>query len=183
MPVTDHFLILLLRWISQYFQKLNSSRTSVKRVDAAKYPEFYFGCPTPRRAFSRVGKINLPKKTWSGNYKTNPVARSFDMTSCRNALRSTGPRTDGGNLRISRTAYHYGMTAKTVIISPEDANDYKVIEANDLDRNSTFPDPDRSTTRAEPRLLTISGPSLNQIYVHKRWRRTGTGYKNERDCN
>jgi hypothetical protein len=75
------------------------------------------------------------------------------------------------------------MTAKTVIISPEDANDYKVIEANDLDRNSTFPDPDRSTTRAEPRLLTISGPSLNQIYVHKRWQRTGTGYKNERDCN
>ena len=46
----------------------------------------------------------------------------------RNALRSTGPKTDSGKQRISRNAVRHGLTAETVITSLEDADDYKAFE-------------------------------------------------------
>jgi hypothetical protein len=47
----------------------------------------------------------------------------------RNALRSTGPRTEEGKRRSRRNAVRHGLTAETVIGSLEDAEDYKAFEA------------------------------------------------------
>jgi hypothetical protein len=47
----------------------------------------------------------------------------------RNALRSTGPKTEAGK-QVSRcNAVRHGLTAETVIGALEDANDYKAFEA------------------------------------------------------
>jgi hypothetical protein len=47
----------------------------------------------------------------------------------RNALRSTGPKTEAGK-RVSRcNAVRHGLTAETVISALEDAEDYKAFEA------------------------------------------------------
>ncbi len=47
----------------------------------------------------------------------------------RNALRSTGPRTEAGKLQSRRNAVRHGLTAETVIGSFEDAEDYSAFEA------------------------------------------------------
>jgi hypothetical protein len=47
----------------------------------------------------------------------------------RNALRSTGPRTEAGKLRSRRNAVRHGLTAETVIGALEDAEDYSAFEA------------------------------------------------------
>jgi hypothetical protein len=47
----------------------------------------------------------------------------------RNALRSTGPKTDEGKQRSRANAVRHGLTAETVIASLEDAEDYKAFEA------------------------------------------------------
>ena len=47
----------------------------------------------------------------------------------RNALRSTGPKTDDGKRRSRANALRHGLTAETVIGSLEDAEDYKAFEA------------------------------------------------------
>src|SRR3974377_810928 len=47
----------------------------------------------------------------------------------RNALRSTGPRTDVGKQASRRNAVRHGLTAETVIGALEDAEDYKEFEA------------------------------------------------------
>src|SRR3954466_13491795 len=47
----------------------------------------------------------------------------------RNARRSTGPTTDEGKLRSRRNAVRHGLTAETVIVALEDAEDYKAFEA------------------------------------------------------
>jgi hypothetical protein len=47
----------------------------------------------------------------------------------RNALRSTGPRTEAGKLQSRRNAVRHGLTAETVIGSLEDAEDYTAFEA------------------------------------------------------
>ena len=46
----------------------------------------------------------------------------------RNALRSTGPRTDAGKQVSRRNAVRHGLTAETVIGALEDAEDYKAFE-------------------------------------------------------
>jgi len=47
----------------------------------------------------------------------------------RNALRSTGPKTEAGK-QVSRcNAVRHGLTAETVISALEDAEDYKAFEA------------------------------------------------------
>jgi hypothetical protein len=47
----------------------------------------------------------------------------------RNALRSTGPRTEAGKLQSRRNAIRHGLTAETVIGSLENAEDYSAFEA------------------------------------------------------
>ena len=47
----------------------------------------------------------------------------------RNALKSTGPRTDAGKQVSRRNAVRHGLTAETVISALEDAEDYQKFEA------------------------------------------------------
>jgi hypothetical protein len=47
----------------------------------------------------------------------------------RNALRSTGPKTEAGKQTSRRNAVRHGLTAETVIDALEDAEDYKAFEA------------------------------------------------------
>jgi hypothetical protein len=47
----------------------------------------------------------------------------------RNALKSTGPRTDAGKEVSRRNAVRHGLTAETVIGALEDAEDYRAFEA------------------------------------------------------
>jgi hypothetical protein len=47
----------------------------------------------------------------------------------RNALQSTGPRTEDGKRRSRINAVRHGLTVETVIGSLEDAEDYKAFEA------------------------------------------------------
>src|SRR5262249_10620268 len=58
------------------------------------------------------------------------------MTSCRqikanrrNALKSTGPRTEAGKQASRCNAVRHGLTAETIITAMEDAEDYKAFEA------------------------------------------------------
>jgi hypothetical protein len=46
----------------------------------------------------------------------------------RNALKSTGPRTDDGKRRARRNAFRHGLTAETVLEILEDPEDYKAFE-------------------------------------------------------
>src|SRR5207302_1384979 len=47
----------------------------------------------------------------------------------RNALKSTGPRTEAGKQQSRRNALRHGLTAATIIASLEDAEDYRAFEA------------------------------------------------------
>jgi hypothetical protein len=47
----------------------------------------------------------------------------------RNALRSTGPRTETGKRQSRRNATRHGLTAETVIDGIEDSEDYRAFEA------------------------------------------------------
>jgi hypothetical protein len=47
----------------------------------------------------------------------------------RNALRSTGPRTEEGKRQSRRNAVRHGLTAETVIDGLEDSEDYRAFEA------------------------------------------------------
>jgi hypothetical protein len=46
----------------------------------------------------------------------------------RNALKSTGPKTDSGKQRSANNAVRHGLTAETAITPLEDAEDYKAFE-------------------------------------------------------
>jgi len=47
----------------------------------------------------------------------------------RNALKSTGPRTEAGKQQSRRNALRHGLTAETVIGALEDAEEYKTFQA------------------------------------------------------
>src|SRR5476649_33302 len=47
----------------------------------------------------------------------------------RNALLSTGPRTEDGKERSRQNAVQHGLTAETVIIGIEDAAEYRAFES------------------------------------------------------
>ena len=46
----------------------------------------------------------------------------------RNALKSTGPKTDSGKQRASQNAVRHGLTAETIITLLEDPDDYRAFE-------------------------------------------------------
>jgi hypothetical protein len=47
----------------------------------------------------------------------------------RNALRSTGPKTEAGKRRSRRNTFRHGLTAETVVAALEDIEDYQAFEA------------------------------------------------------
>jgi len=47
----------------------------------------------------------------------------------RNALSSTGPRTEDGKWRTRHNAVRHGLTAETVVVALEDIRDYQAFEA------------------------------------------------------
>jgi hypothetical protein len=47
----------------------------------------------------------------------------------RNALGSTGPRTENGKQRSRRNAVRHGLTAETVVVALEDIDDFQAFEA------------------------------------------------------
>ena len=47
----------------------------------------------------------------------------------RNALKSTGPRTEAGKEISRRNAVRHGLTAETIITALEDAEVYRAFEA------------------------------------------------------
>jgi hypothetical protein len=47
----------------------------------------------------------------------------------RNALRSTGPITEGGKRRSRQNAVRHGLSAETVVEIVEDVDDYRGFEA------------------------------------------------------
>jgi hypothetical protein len=48
----------------------------------------------------------------------------------RNALKSTGPKTEGGKQASRCNAVRHGFTAETVLSALEDAEDYKAFEGS-----------------------------------------------------
>jgi hypothetical protein len=48
----------------------------------------------------------------------------------RNALKSTGPRTQNGKMNSRQNAVRHGLTAETVVVPIEDVEDYKSFEAS-----------------------------------------------------
>ena len=68
----------------------------------------------------------------------------------RNALRSTGPRTDEGKQRSRLNAIRHGLTAETVVGSVEDAEDYKAFQA------AVIADYDVQTTVARELVLRLA---------------------------
>jgi hypothetical protein len=47
----------------------------------------------------------------------------------RNALRSTGPKTEDGKQRSRQNAVRHGLTAETLVVALEDIEDYQAFEA------------------------------------------------------
>jgi uncharacterized membrane protein len=55
---------------------------------------------------------------------------STNRSQSRNALRSTGPKTEEGKRQSRRNAVRHGLTAETVIDGLEDSEDYRAFEAS-----------------------------------------------------
>jgi hypothetical protein len=72
--------------------------------------------------------IKTSKRTQFGKRRSMTSYRQIEANR-RNALKSTGPKTEAGKQASRRNAVRHGLTAETVIGSLEDAEDYKAFEA------------------------------------------------------
>src|ERR1700674_3382724 len=71
----------------------------------------------------------------------------------RNALRSTGPRTEEGKRASRQNAIRHGLTAETVIIGIEDAAEYREFESEIVDEYDPKSVVERELTRRLASLL------------------------------
>jgi len=77
---------------------------------------------------NRTAGIEITKRTQFGSRLPVTSYRQIGANR-RNALKSTGPRTEAGKQVSRRNAVRHGLTAETVIGALEDAEDYKAFEA------------------------------------------------------
>ena len=85
-------------------------------------------------------RIEITKRTQFGNPFTMASYRQIEANR-RNALKSTGPRTEAGKRTSRCNAVRHGLTAETVLGALEDAEDYKAFElaiAADFDVQSAI---------------------------------------------
>src|SRR6516162_9165399 len=73
-------------------------------------------------------EIETSKRTPFGKRRSMTSYRQIEANS-RNALKSTGPKTEAGKQASRRNAVRHGLTAETVISALEDAEDYNAFEA------------------------------------------------------
>ena len=78
-------------------------------------------------AISAAG-VKITKRTQFGSQLAMTSYRQIEANR-RNALKSTGPKTEAGKQASRRNAVRHGLTAETVIGALEDAEDYKAFEA------------------------------------------------------
>src|SRR5262249_47293936 len=72
--------------------------------------------------------IRTSTRTQFGKRRSMTSYRQIEANR-RNALESTGPKTEAGKQASRRNAVRHGLTAETVISALEDAEDYKAFEA------------------------------------------------------
>src|SRR5215831_3019629 len=72
--------------------------------------------------------IKTSKRTQFGKRRSMTSYRQIEANR-RNALKSTGPKTEAGKQASRRNAVRHGLAAETVIGVLEDAEDYKAFEA------------------------------------------------------
>jgi hypothetical protein len=77
---------------------------------------------------NRSAKPKIAKRSQSGAWLAMTSFRQIEANR-RNALKSTGPRTEAGKQASCANAFRHGLTAETVIGTLEDAEDYKAFEA------------------------------------------------------
>jgi len=86
---------------------------------------------------NQCGRVKITKRTQFGQLAMTSY-RQIEATR-RNALKSTGPKTEAGKEASRRNALRHGLTAETVISALEDAEDYKAFElavSSDFDAQS-----------------------------------------------
>src|SRR5215472_10692703 len=82
--------------------------------------------------------IRTSTRTQFGERRSMTSYRQIEANR-RNALKSTGPRTEAGKEASRRNAVRHGLTAETIIGAMEDADDYAAFEeaiAADYDTQS-----------------------------------------------
>jgi hypothetical protein len=76
----------------------------------------------------RPAGVKISKRSQFGTELPMTSYRQIEANR-RNALKSTGPRTEAGKQSSRRNAVRHGLTAETVIGALEDCEDYKAFEA------------------------------------------------------
>src|SRR5262249_28782407 len=73
-------------------------------------------------------RVKTTKRSQFGSWLTMISYRQIEANR-RNALKSTGPKTEAGKQVSRGNAVRHGLTAETVLSALEDAEDYKAFEA------------------------------------------------------
>src|SRR5262249_13379210 len=91
-------------------------------------PRASFGLKHIRCQVQFVKPVKTTKRSQFGRWLPMTSYRQIEANR-RNALKSTGPKSEEGKQASRCNALRHGLTAETVIGSLEDAEDYKAFEA------------------------------------------------------
>jgi hypothetical protein len=83
---------------------------------------------TPAAEHNRSAGVKSTKRSQFGSWLTMTSYRQVEANR-RNAIKSTGPKTEAGKQASRGNAVRHGLTAETVIGALENAEDYKAFEA------------------------------------------------------